>query len=107
MFSNVHPTTLFPIFHLLSGLSCQINDGLDSIQFLEHSSIQIVKIAIPVIITLIADASLVRFIEQKHALLISIVRSNVRFLSPRRAFLPLLRSFSPFSFSLRSLLSLS
>jgi hypothetical protein len=47
-------------------LAAQMNGGIDSVQFLEHSSVRILKIAIPVIITLIADAVLVRFTEQKH-----------------------------------------
>jgi hypothetical protein len=37
-----------------------------SIEFLEKASSKIIKIAIPVVITLILDASVVRFIEQTH-----------------------------------------
>jgi hypothetical protein len=40
--------------------------GLSSVDFLERSSSKIIKIAIPVVATLLIDACLVRFIEQTH-----------------------------------------
>jgi presenilin 1 len=40
--------------------------SLASVEFLEKMSLKIIKIAIPVVITLIIDACLVRFLEQTH-----------------------------------------
>ena len=38
----------------------------DTVQFLEANSLRIVKISIPVVATLILDACIVRFLEEKH-----------------------------------------
>lgn len=61
----------------MSSLLDDSNQDTSIINFIEYSSTKIIKVAIPVVITLIIDAVIVRFIEKKHGS-VSLNRSLVQ-----------------------------